>query len=102
MKKTRAWLALLLLLHVVVHPLLHEAPLRGIPLGTNAISAASAGNYSHSHDCDLCRAAKSIVPAVDLTLPARCDSSSPVVMCPDSGVFAGTRFVLSARAPPAL
>lgn len=98
--KTRPWLALLLLLHVVVHPLLHEVPLRGVVSGPDSLSAAVAGNHSQSYDCDLCRAAQSIVPTADLTIPTPCDSSSPVATCPESGVFGGTRFQLSARAPP--
>jgi len=100
-KRTKALLALLLLLHVVVHPLLHEAPLPGIASGPDGLTAAIVAIHSQSHDCDLCRIASSVVLTVQLPIAKPCDTSPLVAMCPDSRVFGDAHFQLSARAPPA-
>ena len=41
-KRTKAWLALLLLLHAVVHPFLHHVPLRASAYGAPTFSAPVA------------------------------------------------------------
>lgn len=100
MKKTRTWLALFLLLHVAIHPLLHVEPLQVMASGPDTLSAAVAGNHSQSHDCELCRISNSIAPAVEFSVPAVFDFSSPVDTRLNSNVSGITRLQLSARAPP--
>ena len=98
--KTRSWLALLLFLQVVVHPLVHAAPLLATASGPPTLSAAVADKHSQTHDCQLCRSANRFVPTIGFAAPAACDSSSPVVTDPISDVFRVTRFQLTSRAPP--
>lgn len=101
MRRTKSWLALLLLLHLVVHPLLHEARLLVPASGTDATSAAIAGDHSQTRDCELCRVAGNLVPIVQFDVLEFYDTSSPVVTHPNSKISGAARLLLSARAPPA-
>ena len=100
MKRIRAWLALLLFLHAVVHPLVHTAPLLATASGPTTLSAPFAEKHSHTRDCELCRTANRVVPTVTFTGPAVRDSSSLVVTDPVFDVLAAAQPHLLARAPP--
>jgi hypothetical protein len=98
--KARGWLALLLLLHVVVHPLVHASPWLPTASGSPLLSAPVAAKHSQAHDCEICRTAKNLVPIVGFDAPRACLSSSTVVTHPIPDVFRVARFQLSSRAPP--
>jgi len=100
MKRTKSWLALLLLLQVVVHPLLHVAAPQAMASEPDTLSATVGGHPSQSHDCELCRISNSIAPSVESAAPAVFDSSAPVVIDPNSATFELLHSELAARAPP--
>lgn len=100
MKRVKSWLALVLLLQVVVHPLLHVAALQAMASGSDTLSVAVAGHHSQSHDCELCRISNSIEPTVDFAVPEVFDFSAPVIMAPSLAAFGLVHSELSARAPP--
>jgi len=101
-KRTKAWLALLLLLHVVVHPLVHAAALQAGSFGAPALSAPAAAKDFPAHDCPLCRAANSVAPAAAPTVSHHSDVSLQVVPQSPAKVLRVLQFRLSPRAPPAI
>ena len=101
-KRTKAWLALLLLLHAVVHPFLHDVPLRALAYGAPTFSASAAAKDLPAHDCPLCRAAKSAAPAAAPTLSHHSDVSLQVVPQSPAKVLRVLQLRLSPRAPPAI
>ncbi len=98
--KAKGWLALLLFLHVVVHPIVHAAPLPATAFAAPTLSAPVADKHSHTRECELCRTANRVVPTVAYTAPVVRDSSSLVVADPFSDVFAVARLHRLSRAPP--
>jgi hypothetical protein len=98
--KTRGWLALLLLLHLMVHVVVHASPLTPTACGSHQVSAATAAQHSPAHDCPICRTAKSLVPIVEFDAPRACPSSSPVVADAIPGIFTVAQHQLSSRSPP--
>ena len=100
MKRIRAWLALLLFLHAVVHPLVHTAPLLATAAGSPTLSAPAVKKYAPSHDCQLCRTANSVVRVVGVAVEKPCRSSSALVPDPASEVFGAAELQFPARAPP--
>jgi len=101
-KRTKAWLALLLLLHAVVHPLVHAAALQACSFGAPALSAPAAAKDLPAHDCALCRAAKSAAPAAAPTVSHHSDVSLQVVPQSPAKVLSVLQLRLSPRAPPAI
>jgi len=101
-KRTKAWLALLLLLHAVVHPFVHAAALQACSFGAPALSAPAAAKDLPAHDCPLCRAANSVAPAVAPTVSQHSDFSQQVVFHSPAKVLRILQLRLSPRAPPAI
>lgn len=98
--RTRSWLALLLFLHVLVHPIVHASPLLGTASGPTTLSAAVADKHSHTGDCELCRIANRLVPIVAFAAPAAREASSPVVKDQIADIFAVAQLYRPSRAPP--
>ena len=101
MKRIRVWLALLLFLHVVVHPLVHTAPLPATESGSPALSAFAAKNNAPVHDCQLCRTANSIVRKVAFAVQKPCSCLPALFSEPFSEVPDIAELQFPARAPPA-
>jgi len=99
-KRIRAWLALLLFLHAVVHPLVHTAPLLATAAGSPTLSAPAVKKYAPSHDCQLCRTSNSVVRVVAFAVQRPRSSSSALVLQPVSEVFGTAELQFPARAPP--
>jgi len=99
-KRITSWLALLLLLHIVVHPLLHVDALQAMASGPNTLSAAVAGHQSQSHDCELCRTFNSIAPTAEFAPPTAFAFSSPFPIGQRSAAFGADHSEVAARAPP--
>lgn len=99
-KKTRAWVALLLFLNVTAHPVLHQAPLLVTSSGPTTLSASVTGNQSPSPECDLCRTASRFVLAIELPLAEAINSSSPVVAQSGASVLRIALTQSTPRAPP--
>lgn len=102
MKRTKAWLALLLLLHAVVHPFLHDVPQRASAYGAPTFSARAAAKELPAHDCPLCHAAKGAAPAAAPTVSHDSDVSLQVVPQSSAKVSRVLQLRLSPRAPPAI
>jgi len=100
-KRTRAWLALLLFLHLVVHPLVHAAPLAATASGHTIVSTALAHQQAPTHDCEVCRLGHSFVPIIGFAAPEAGKVSSRVIADPTSDVIAVVTLRISSRAPPA-
>jgi hypothetical protein len=97
---TRSCLALVLFLHVLVHPLVHAVPLPAAISGTARLSAALTGESCQTHDCQLCRDANRFAPTMGFAVPAACACSSPVVTDLIPEIFSVARFQFFSRAPP--
>jgi len=98
--KAKTWFGLLLVLHVLVHPVVHAARPLATASGPPALSAGVAGTDSHTHDCQVCRTANRFVPIIGFAVPEVCNSSSPVVTDPISEFFGLVQFEFRSRAPP--
>ena len=100
MKRIRAWLALLLFLHAVVHPLVHTAPLPATESAFRALSASAAKNNAPAHDCQLCRIANSIIRKVAFAVQKPCSCLPALFSEPVSEVSGTAELQFPARAPP--
>lgn len=100
MKTIRTWLALLLFVHVVVHPLVHAAPLLDAAYGHQTLSASVGDQRSDQHQCEVCRTANSVVPVFGFAALDACDYSSAVITDPTSEFVGVTQLHLPSRAPP--
>ncbi|HVO80220.1 MAG TPA: hypothetical protein VMT28_05795 [Terriglobales bacterium] len=101
MYKARTLLALLLLVHVAVHPLVHSEPLATAASGRTTASAYVADQQVPAHSCEICRTGNRLVPTPAFSLVTICVCWSPAV--PDAFFdFSGfTQLQRLCRAPPA-
>lgn len=101
MKRIGTWLALLLFLHAVVHPLVHAAPLPATQSGSPTLVSPVAEKHTPIHDCELCRTANRVVRAVEFAVEKPCSSLPLRVSQLIFEDFGTAEPPFSPRAPPA-
>jgi len=102
MLRTRSWLALLLLLHIVAHPFVHIAVARGTPVSPPGISAGGGNKHLQTEDCQFCRSTRTPVPTTGFAALEVCKLSSAVASYPVLAVYEALRVQPPSRAPPAI
>ena len=102
--KFRAWLALVLFLHLLGHPLVHGLSFATKPAGKPAVSAPKPAPQTTrpAEDCPLCRSSVALAqPAPALFSPER-NTARPVVLKQFVLVLFAPQQNVPARAPPIL
>lgn len=101
MKGTRIWLAVLLLLHLGAHPLVHAVPRPATVSDIAAVSIPVADTGGHEDDCQACRAANGLIPTACFAL-LQVGGCAPLAVSESiSNPIRTLEIQLPARAPPA-